>query len=123
MLVILTAIHILAYFFDPIPGSSLYICAPLNVPAYFREVWIPLFVHEVLLMALAVFKGIQIAREHGKGGYMAHFTLFLVRDSVLYYFRYGDTTLNFILIIMLMLRLLACSRRSFPSSLYGSSAG
>ena len=43
----------------------------------------------MLLMALAVFKGIQVAREHGKGGYMARFTLFLVRDSVLYYFRFA----------------------------------
>ena len=73
-------------FFHPIPGNDLFICVPVNVPDYFREVWVPLFVHEVLLMALAVYKGIQVAREHGKGGYMSRFTLFLVKDSVLYYF-------------------------------------
>ncbi|KAI5119016.1 hypothetical protein M0805_001875 [Coniferiporia weirii] len=75
-----------ALFFSPIPGNELFICVPTKVPEYFRTLWVPLFVHEIILMALAVNKGIHSVRAHGKEGYVSRFTMFLVKDSVLYYF-------------------------------------
>ncbi|KAL5536449.1 hypothetical protein ACEPAF_271 [Sanghuangporus sanghuang] len=65
--------------------NSLFICRSLNVPSYYRTVWVPLFVHEVFLFLLAVLKGMQSVRSHGKEGMMSRFVMILVKDSILYY--------------------------------------
>lgn len=66
--------------------NSLFICRSVNVPDYYRTVWVPLFVHEVFLFLLAVLKGMQSFRSHGREGLMSRFVMALVKDSVLYYF-------------------------------------
>lgn len=75
-------------FVDIVPSNSIFLCVPTNVPPYFRDVWVPLFVHEVVLMALALYKGVQGLRTRRKTGYFSRFTMILVRDSVFIYFRY-----------------------------------
>ncbi|KAH8108244.1 hypothetical protein DFH11DRAFT_1549324 [Phellopilus nigrolimitatus] len=67
-------------------GSTLFMCIPLDIPSDYRTVWIPLFVHEVILVALAIIKGFQNIRDHGTEGLMSRFTIFLVGDSMSYFF-------------------------------------
>ncbi|KAL5495947.1 hypothetical protein ACEPAI_1411 [Sanghuangporus weigelae] len=50
------------------------------------EVWVPLFIHELILCMLALYKGYQNVRSYGKIGLASRFTMFLVADSVVYYF-------------------------------------
>lgn len=49
-------------------------------------VWIPLFAHELMLCCLAVYKGIQSARSYSETGLKSRFMMFLVMDSLEYYF-------------------------------------
>ena len=86
MAVIYQLCGIIASFFNPLPEGDLFICVPVNLPDFFKEVWIPLFAHEALLFVLAVIKGIQNVRIYGKEGLRTRFTIFLVADSVQYYF-------------------------------------
>ena len=76
-----------AIFFHPIP-NELFICVPQNLPGFFKDVWIPLFAHEAILCILAVIKGVQNVQIYGKEGFRSRFTIFLVADSVQYYFAY-----------------------------------
>ena len=73
-----------AIFFRPTPTSE-FICVPQRMPDYFHEVWVPLFVHEIILLALAVNKGIQSFRSQKKTGITSRLTMVLVKDSIIYY--------------------------------------
>ncbi|KAH8111206.1 hypothetical protein DFH11DRAFT_648919 [Phellopilus nigrolimitatus] len=73
-------------FYDFGSGQDMHMCVPINLSSYFREIWIPLLVHEALLLGLVLYKAIESMRTHGVRGSMNRITIFLVRDSVMYFF-------------------------------------
>ncbi|KAH8111211.1 hypothetical protein DFH11DRAFT_1513402, partial [Phellopilus nigrolimitatus] len=67
-------------------GQDVHMCVPIALSSYFRELWIPLLLHEALLFGLALYKGIETMVTHGEKGSMNRITIFLVRDSMMYFF-------------------------------------
>ncbi|KAH8111197.1 hypothetical protein DFH11DRAFT_648500 [Phellopilus nigrolimitatus] len=67
-------------------GQDMHMCVPIALSSYFRELWIPLLLHEALLFGLALYKGIETMVTHGEKGSMNRITIFLVRDSMMYFF-------------------------------------
>ncbi|KAF7332720.1 hypothetical protein MKEN_00155400 [Mycena kentingensis (nom. inval.)] len=83
---VLQGIHAIAH---PLPGTSFTFCTPLGIPRYFFVFWVPLICFEVLLCAMALYRGLQTFRIHGPNSTLyqsgRHLVSILVRDSVLYF--------------------------------------
>lgn len=64
----------------------MHICDVVGLPTLYHMWWIPALLNEALLASLALYKGIRNLTEYGSTGAMQRFTIFLVKDSMLYFF-------------------------------------
>lgn len=69
-------------------GDDLYICTPRSLPDIYAEIWVPMLVHEAILFGLAIYKGLQSLRSRNSENPSSRLTLFLVKDSALYFVMY-----------------------------------
>lgn len=60
-------------------------CDPIDLPKLYRLDWIPILSFEVILFALALFKGLEYLEMYRGGAKPGPLTLLLFRDSVIYF--------------------------------------
>lgn len=60
-------------------------CVPLDLPELYKLFWIPLLSFEVILFALALYKGLDYLKMYKSGAKPGPLTLLLFRDSVIYF--------------------------------------
>lgn len=65
--------------------QDLHMCIPLNLSSFYKSIWIPVLVHEAVLFSLALYKGFQNITDHGTKAALSRFTIFLVKDSIIYF--------------------------------------
>ncbi|KAI5118635.1 hypothetical protein M0805_000011 [Coniferiporia weirii] len=71
------------FYFDFL--DDFYICTPYSLPNFYAEVWVPMLVHEAILFGLAIYKGLQSFRSRNSENPSSRLTLFLVKDSAMYF--------------------------------------
>lgn len=68
------------------PVTGVTFCTPLTISSHFYAFWIPMLAFEILLCALAVFRGYQTYKSSiSRFQSGRHLVEILVRDSVLYF--------------------------------------
>lgn len=60
-------------------------CDPIDLPKLYRLYWIPILSFEVILFALALFKGLEYLEMYRSGAKPGPLTLLLFRNSVIYF--------------------------------------
>lgn len=71
---------------DPTMGLfRIRLCVPLDLSKLYKLFWIPLLSFEVILFALALYKGLGYLRMYKIGAKPGPLTLLLFRDSVIYF--------------------------------------
>ncbi|KAH8111199.1 hypothetical protein DFH11DRAFT_648760 [Phellopilus nigrolimitatus] len=74
-------------------GQDMHMCVSISLPTSFKELWIPLLVHEALLLGLALYNAIESMRTHGVRGSMNRITIFLLIWALGGHFRDYDPAL------------------------------
>ena len=74
---------------DPTSGLlPIRFCVPLDLPNYYALFWVPLLSFEVIMFALAFYKGYGYFKHYKIDGSSRNLTMLLFRDSVAYFVMY-----------------------------------